>query len=138
MSYRMRVAWGVVGTSLAILSLFEAVRTVELAGERVDREVLRRAIEAAAKVYWSGVPPDVREGMRASFEVLARTITSPEITMEEEEIAIFAARELLEAERAFRIDRPAVIDAIERELRSSGLDGLADLTLILLSAKLRT
>ncbi len=124
--------------SLAILSLFEAVRTVELAGERVDREVLRRAIEAAAKVYWSGVPPDVREGMRASFEVLARAITSAEITMEEEEVAIFAARELLEAESAFGIDRPAVIEAIDRELRSAGLDGLADLTMMLLSAKLRT
>ncbi len=43
--------------SLAILSLFEAVRTVELAGDRVDRGALRRAIEAAAEVYWSGVPP---------------------------------------------------------------------------------
>ncbi|MDK2463864.1 MAG: hypothetical protein QI223_03695 [Candidatus Korarchaeota archaeon] len=124
--------------SLAILSLFEAVRTVELAGERVDREVLRRAIEAAAKVYWSGVPPDIREGMRASFEVLARAITSAEITMEEEEVAIFAARELLEAERSFGIDIPAVIEAIDRELRSAGLGGLADLTMLLLSAKLRT
>ncbi len=124
--------------SLAILSLFEAVRTVELAGERVDREVLRRAIEAAAKVYWSGAPPDVREGMRASFEVLARAITSAEITMEEEEIAIFAARELLEAESAFDIDRSAVIETIDRELRSAGLGGLADLTMMLLSAKLRT
>lgn len=124
--------------SLAILSLFEAVRTVELAGERVDRRVLRRALEAAAEVYWAGVPPDLREGMRASFNVLARAITSAEITMEEEEIAIFAARELLEAERAFGIDRPAVIEAIDRELRSAGLDGLADLTMMLLSAKLRT
>ncbi len=118
--------------------MFEAVRTLELAGDKIDRNALRRAIEAASEVYWSGVPPEVREGMRASFEVLARAITSREITMEEEEVAIFAARELLEAERAFGISRPAVIRAIERELRSSGLDGLADLTLVLLSAKLRT
>ncbi len=123
--------------SLAILSLFEALRTIELAGEKVDREAVSKAIRSAAEIYWRGLPELERESMRSSFEVLEKAIISPELTAEEEEIVIFAAEALLEAERVFRIDRSEVIHVIEKELRSAGQDGLADLTMMILSAKLK-
>ncbi len=123
--------------SLAILSLFEALRTIELAGEKVDRGAVSKAIRSAAEIYWRGLPELERESMRSSFEVLEKAIISPELTAEEEEIVIFAAEALLEAERIFRIDRSEVIHVIERELRSAGQDGLADLTMMILSAKLK-
>ncbi|HDM92357.1 MAG TPA: hypothetical protein ENG69_03070 [Candidatus Korarchaeota archaeon] len=123
--------------SLAILSLFEALRTIELAGESVDRGAVSRAIRSAAEVYWREVPELERESMRSSFEILEKAILLPELTAEEEEVVLFAAEALLEAERVFGIDGSEVIRVIERELRSSGQDGLADLTMMILSFKLK-